>query len=71
MAYAKKVQTEIFKSISDTIYNKQWQADEILGDPYRRMIRGHYKVVYKISTNNIYYILMVFDTRQDPDKYKL
>ena len=69
--YAKKVQFEIYQTISETIFNKQWQSDEILGEPYRRMVKGHYKVVYKLSSNSIFYILMVFDTRQDPNKYKL
>ncbi len=44
--YAKRVQVEIHQTISETIFKKQWQADEILGEPYRRIVKGHYKVVY-------------------------
>lgn len=69
--YAKKVQLEIHQAISETVFNKQWQSDEILGEPFRLVVKGHYKIVYKISSTSIFYILMVFDTRQDSNKYKL
>lgn len=69
--YAKKLQLEIYQTISETVFNKQWQVDEILGEPYRRIVKSNYKIVYKLSSKNIFYILMVFDTRQDPNKYKL
>lgn len=69
--FAKKVHEEIYQIVSDIVFTKQWQEDEILKTPYRRMVVRDYKIVYQIKNNEIIYILMIFDTRQDPKKYRL
>jgi plasmid stabilization system protein ParE len=69
--FAKKVRDEILQKVSEIVFLKQWQEDEVLKTPYRRIIVRNYKIVYLIKGENLIYILMVFDTRQDPIKYSL
>lgn len=40
-----------------------------LNQDHRYIIRGNYKIIYKILNSNIY-ITDVFDTRQDPKELK-
>jgi len=40
-----------------------------LGRHYRRLVEGHYKIIYRIEDEYIY-ITDIFDSRQDPDKMK-
>ena len=69
--FAQKINIEIYEVVGNIVFLKQWQKDEILGEPYRRIVVRHYKVIYRISDNKTIRILMVFDVRQDPSKYKL
>jgi plasmid stabilization system protein ParE len=71
LEFALKIRKQIYQKVGEIIFLKQWQEDELLGAPYRRIIIGNYKVVYKIKNKSLLYILMVFDTRQDPSKYKV
>lgn len=38
-----------------------------LGRQHRRLVEGHYKIIYRIEGEYIY-ITDIFDSRQDPDK---
>lgn len=38
-----------------------------LGEGHRYLLRGNYKIIYKIQSNKVY-ITDVFDCRQNPDK---
>lgn len=38
-----------------------------LGLDHRRLVEGHYKIIYRIIGETIY-ITDIFDSRQDPDK---
>ena len=69
--FAKKVGVEIYNQVGAIVFLEQWQEDEILGLPYRRIIIRNYKIVYLVKNNNLIYILAIFDTRQDPIKYKI
>jgi toxin ParE1/3/4 len=40
-----------------------------LNEGHRYLVRGNYKIIYKIEKNKIF-ITDVFDTRRDPDKLK-
>lgn len=71
LEYAKKIRTEIYEAVGEIVFLRQWQEDEVLGDPYRRIIIGNYKIAYLVKENKGIYILMVFDSRQDPAKYTL
>jgi len=71
LEFALKIRKQIYQKVGEIIFLKQWQEDELLGTPYRRIIIGNYKVVYKIKNKTLIYILLVFDTRQDPIKHKV
>ncbi|NDP27420.1 MAG: type II toxin-antitoxin system RelE/ParE family toxin [Flavobacterium sp.] len=51
-------------------FAEQYQVDEFLGEPYRRMIVRNYKIIYKIHSETEIRILQIFDTRQNPIKLK-
>ncbi len=42
---------------------------EHLGLGHRRLVEGHYKIIYRIVGEYIY-VTDIFDSRQDPDKMK-
>lgn len=42
---------------------------EQLGLDHRRLVEGHYKIIYRVVGEYIY-ITDIFDSRQDPDKMK-
>lgn len=65
---AIRVRTKIIERSKHITFPEQYQMDEVLGLPYRRMIISHYKLVYKSDSNNSIHILKVFDTLQDPQK---
>lgn len=69
--FAKKVREAIYNQVGSIVFLEQWQEDENLGLPYRRIIIRNYKIVYLVKNNNLNYILAIFDIRQDPSKYKL
>lgn len=59
---------------ADTLVQQPLQGQE---EPYlkhlslghRRLIEGHYKIIYRVTSEYIY-ITDIFDSRQDPDKMK-
>jgi len=59
----------IIESPKKVIFDNQYQEDEILGHPYRRLFIKHWRIVY-LAGNNSIIILRVFDTRQNPKKLK-
>jgi len=78
---ATKVSNEKLIEIRDRILDK---ADTLLLQPFkgqkdpfldhlgfghRRLVEGHYKIIYRIVGEYIY-ITDIFDSRQDPDKMK-
>ncbi len=78
---APKVQHEKLNEIRNRILNA---ADTLLQHPlkgqlepnlkhlrlyHRRIIEGHYKIIYRVTKEYIY-ITDIFDSRQDPDKMK-
>lgn len=67
--FAIKARTEIIELVSGIRFAKQWQYDDILSKPYRRMLIRHYRIVYLENKNTIQ-ILRVFDSRQNPKELK-
>lgn len=63
---AKNIVTDIRTTVTNIKYPEQYQADEILPQ-YRRMIVRHYKILYSFKNDTIR-IHRIFDTRQNPDK---
>lgn len=67
---AKKVINEIVSHSKSIKFVEQYQVDEFLGEPFRRMIISHYKIVYKIHSETEIRILQIFDTRQNQLKLR-
>jgi ParE-like toxin of type II ParDE toxin-antitoxin system len=78
---SKEVSLEKLIDIRDQILNstdilikhsklgKKEEYLEHLNLGHRRIIEGHYKIIYRID-KKIIYITDVFDTRQEPNKMK-
>ena len=62
---ASRVIEEIISEVENLKFARQYQADE-LNPNYRRIIVGHYKVVYRVKKNELV-VLRAFDTRSNPD----
>ena len=67
---AKNVVRDIVAQSKNIYFAEQYQVDEFLGEPYRRMIVRDYKIIYKINSQKEIRILQIFDTRQNPMKLK-
>ncbi len=67
---AKNVIKDIISQSKSIHYTEQYQLDEFLGEPFRRMIVRNYKIIYKVQNDTEIRILQIFDTRQNPVKLK-
>ncbi len=47
---AKKVINDIVNQSKNIHFAAQYQVDDFLGEPYRRMIVRNYKIIYKIHS---------------------
>ena len=65
---AKNVINDIVKQSKSIHYTEQYQVDEILGEPYRRMIVRDFKIIYKVQSETEIRILQIFGTSQNPSK---
>lgn len=65
---AKNVIRDIVAQSKNIHFVEQYQVDDFLGEPYRRMIVRDYKIIYKIHSATEIRILQIFDTRQNPVK---
>lgn len=68
---AKNVIKDIVRQSKNIHYGEQYQVDEFLGEPYRRMIVRDYKIIYKVHSENEIRILQIFNTLQNPVKLKI
>ncbi|MFY8181949.1 MAG: type II toxin-antitoxin system RelE/ParE family toxin [Flavobacterium sp.] len=67
---AKNVIQDIIIQSKSIHFAEQYQIDEFLGEPFRRMVVRNYKIIYKIQSGTEIRILQIFDTRQNPIKLK-
>jgi plasmid stabilization system protein ParE len=67
---AKNVIRDIVAQSNNIYFVEQYQVDECLGEPYRRMIVRDYKIIYKIHSATEISILQIFDNSQNPVKLK-
>jgi plasmid stabilization system protein ParE len=67
---AKNVINDIVVASKGIKFTNQYQVDEILGEPFRRIVVRNYKVIYKVQSDSEIRILQIFDTRQNPIKLK-
>lgn len=59
---------EIISQSKNIHFTEQYQVDEFLGAPYRRMIVRDYKIIYRVHSEIEIRILQIFDTRQNYGK---
>lgn len=67
---AKNVIRDIVNQSKNIHFTNQYQVDEYLGEPFRRMVVRDYKIIYKVHSETEIRILQIFDTRQNPTKFK-
>ena len=67
---ARNVIKDIVVQSKNIHFVEQYQVDEFLGEPYRRMIVRDFKIIYKIHSETEIRILQIFDCRQDQKKAK-
>ncbi|PIB33044.1 hypothetical protein BFP78_01930 [Gaetbulibacter sp. 5U11] len=65
---ALNVVNDIYETCLNINFVTQYQADEYLGLPYRRMIVRHFKIIYTSVNDTEIKILHIFDTYQNPKK---
>ena len=80
--YKENVSFRIANNIKENIltstnqlekYPQSGPVEELLkelNEEHRFILRGNYKIIYKIEGKNLY-ITDIFDARQDPDKIKI
>jgi addiction module RelE/StbE family toxin len=69
-ARAKKIITIILEQVESIQFTEQYQVDEILGIPFRRMMVKDFRVVYKVVDSETIEILQIFDNRQSPSRLR-
>ncbi|QMU64847.1 MAG: hypothetical protein GKR88_11465 [Flavobacteriaceae bacterium] len=67
---ATNTKTDILNASKEIVFIDQYQVEEFLGEPYRRIVVRHYKLIYKAQSESEIRILKVFDTFKHPDKVK-
>jgi addiction module RelE/StbE family toxin len=67
---AKKIISDRIKQSKSIHFSEQYQTDEFLEEPFRRMFVGNYRIVYKIHSETEIRILQIFDSRQNPIKLR-
>lgn len=64
-----KILTKADKLLENPYIGKLEEYLEHMGQSHRRIIEGHYKIIYKLKGDMII-ITDIFDSRQDPSKMK-
>ena len=67
---AKNTKNDIIKASKNVLFSEQYQIEAILGEPYRRIVVRHYKLIYKVQSKTKINILKVFDTYKHPNRVK-
>lgn len=65
---ATNVTTDILNSSKNIVFIDQYQVEEFLGEPFRRIVVRHYKLLYKAESETQVRILKVFDTHKHPNR---
>lgn len=63
---AKNVQKDILQASKNVRFIEQYQVDEFLDAPYRRIIIRHFRIVYVPENEFSITILEVFDSYRNP-----
>ncbi|MDA3893848.1 MAG: type II toxin-antitoxin system RelE/ParE family toxin [Salinivirgaceae bacterium] len=66
---AINVRSDILKSPKTILYSEQYQVDDINSKYRRIVVRGNYKVLYKVESKT-FFIMGVVGTAQSPEVIK-
>jgi plasmid stabilization system protein ParE len=64
-----KILSKADKLLENPYIGQREEYLEHIGQSHRRVIEGHYKIIYKIE-GEVIIITDIFDSRQDPSKMK-
>lgn len=67
---AKNVKTDIINASKNINFVEQYQVDEFLGKPYRRIIVRHFRLAYFVESKSSIIILEVFDSYRSPTEIR-
>lgn len=57
---------DIVTTVEETKYPEQYQVDEIMGEPYRRIVVRNFKITYRIMNDNTIRIIGITFTYKNP-----
>tara|TARA_B110000967_G_scaffold188456_1_gene211265 strand:- start:772 stop:1080 length:309 start_codon:yes stop_codon:yes gene_type:complete len=63
---AKNVKNDIIQASKNINFAEQFQEDEFLKEPFRRIIVRHFRIVYVAENESSIIILEVFDSYRNP-----
>ena len=63
---ARNVKNDIIAASKNIDFIEQYQVDEFLGKPFRRIIVRHFKIVYFPENDSSIIILEIFDSYRSP-----
>lgn len=67
---ATTTRTDIINKSKEIVFVEQYQVEELLGEPFRRMVVRHYKIIYKVESSTQIRVLKIFDTHKQPSTIK-
>ncbi|MGB1284593.1 MAG: type II toxin-antitoxin system RelE/ParE family toxin [Polaribacter sp.] len=67
---AKNVKNDIISASKNIDFVEQFQIDEFLGEPFRRIVVRHFKLIYFIESKSSIIILEVFDSYRSPNNIR-
>jgi len=68
---AKNVKNDILNASKNIEFTEQYQVDEFLGEPFRRIIVRHFRLVYFVESKTSIIILEVFDSYRNPSGIRI
>ena len=63
---ARNVKNDIIAASKNIDFTEQYQVDEFIGKPFRRIIVRHFKIVYFPENDSSIIILEIFDSYRSP-----
>lgn len=67
--FASESILSIISETEEVIFTRQWQADEFDPTCRRIIVKGKFRVVYKVS-NNLIIIIAVYSTKKNPENFR-
>lgn len=59
---SRNVINDILLKVEEVKYSNQYQVDEILGEPFRRIIVRDFKIIYKVDKKEVIRIISIIST---------